>query len=152
MKRSRKLILLLGLPLLLIAGVAMAVWSIQGTGTGSAKAGTAGTLTVAPGTATADLYPGFTHGKVFVTVTNDNGYPVQLTNATFGAGSVTPTECLVSVNAGPFNLSSVPVIAAHTTASVTIADALSMGAAAPDSCQNNDISVPAVTIHGQTAP
>ncbi len=151
MKRSGKIILFAGLSVLLVAGVAIAAWLIQGTGTGAAKAGTAGNLTVAAGTPTGDLYPGSTGGDVFVKVTNNNAYPVQLTNATM-SGTITPAECLVTINAGPFSLASVPVIAAGATVDVTIADALSMGAAAENSCQGANFSVPTVVVNGQTAP
>ncbi|MGZ5403514.1 MAG: hypothetical protein ACXWDL_02575 [Nocardioides sp.] len=149
MKRSKIITISAAIVVLVVAGAAIAAWLITGTGQGAAKAGTAGNLTVAAGTATGDLYPGATNGDVYITVTNSNSYPVDLTTATI-TGTVTPSECLVTVNAGPIDLSTLPNIAAGDTANVTLTDVLSMGDA-PNSCQGRDLTVPGITVNANTA-
>ncbi|MBC9734957.1 hypothetical protein [Nocardioides marmotae] len=148
MKRSKKITILASFVVLMLAGAAIAAWMITGTGNGAAKAGTAGNLTVAPGTATGDLYPGATDGDVFIRVTNTNSYPVELTTATI-AGPITPAECLVTASTGPVDLSAVPTLAAGATAEVTLTDVLSMGDA-PNSCQGADLVVGGITVQATT--
>ncbi|WP_182526782.1 hypothetical protein [Nocardioides dongkuii] len=149
MKRSKKITIIASFVVLLVAGAAIAAWQITGTGSGSARAGTAGDLTVAPGSATGDLYPGSTDGDVFIKVTNPNSYPVKLTTATI-AGPITPAECLVTASSDPVDLSAVPVIASGATVDVTLSDVLSMGDA-PDSCQGVDLVVEEITVQANTA-
>lgn len=150
MKRSKMITIVAVSTVLLVAGVAIAAWLITGTGSGAAKAGTAGTLTVAPATATGDLYPGATDGDVYIKVTNDNDYPVDLTTATI-VGPVTPANCLVTVNPGPpVDLSGLDNIAPGASLDVTLADVLSMGDA-PEICQNADLIVEDITVEANTA-
>ena len=150
MKRSKKVTILVGLAVLLTAGVAVAAWLVNGTGPGAAKTATATNLTVTAGTAAGDLYPNFAGGDVFVHVQNDNNFPVQLTDATI-AGPISPSDCAITVNTGPFSLSGTTAIPANSGADVTIPDALSMGANPASTCQGADIAVGAVTVHGASA-
>jgi hypothetical protein len=68
------------------AGIAFAAWTSSGSGTGSAQAGTSADSAIAGVTPVAanDLYPGAVK-DTFVTVSNPNAYPVEVTS--IGAGS-----------------------------------------------------------------
>lgn len=150
MQRSRKIMIFTTLAVLLTAGIAIAAWMVHGTGNGSGKAAVAQNLVVEAGTTTTgDLYPGATGGDIAVKVTNNNSFPVQLTDATV-AGAVTPIACSVTVNSGPFDLSGAPVLGAGASADVTIPDALSMGSDAADSCQGLDLTITDITVNGQS--
>ena len=87
---SKKKFAVVGLVVAALIGgsMAYALWSANGSGSGSAKALTAQSITVNVSTGTADLYPGFTNGDVFFTLTNPNPYAVTMTNMTSGADHV----------------------------------------------------------------
>lgn len=146
MRRSIKIGLAAAVALLMVGGIAVAAWLTSGNGPGSAKAGKLDPLTVtAASTPTVgDLYPGTTGGDVYVSVTNPNTFPVTLTGATV-SGSITPTDCLVTAQAGTLTVNPT-TIAAGATATVTVQDALTMGAEAANSCQDAPITVPSVTV------
>ena len=74
----------------LAGGAAYALWSASGSGSGSAQAITAQSVTVSASTGTADLYPGFTGGDVFFSLTNPNPYAIRFTSMT--AGTVTSSN------------------------------------------------------------
>ncbi|HEV8065021.1 MAG TPA: hypothetical protein VGP46_09325, partial [Acidimicrobiales bacterium] len=82
-------------------GVAFAAWSASGSGTGSALAYTAQTVTVntvALTSSSASLYPGGPAGNVYFTVTNPNPYAVKITNIAWGTPvSANPSACPNSV-------------------------------------------------------
>ena len=67
---------------LAVGGAVTALWSANGAGGGQARALAAQSVTVNAATATADLYPGFSGGDLFFTLTNPNPYPVQFTAMT----------------------------------------------------------------------
>ena len=130
-------------------GVAFAAWSASGSGTGQAKAITAQTITVNASTGTADLYPGFTGGDLYFTLTNANPYAVTFTSMT--AGTVTssdPTNC-PAANATVSNASglSLNVAANSTSGQLSIANVVSMPGTAPDGCQGVTFSV-SITLSG----
>ncbi|MDP9419005.1 MAG: hypothetical protein M3P53_02460 [Actinomycetota bacterium] len=79
---------------LLVAGVAFAAWTSSGAGTGSAKAGTSTDSAIA-GVAPIganDLYPGAVK-EAFVTVSNPNAYPIDVTQIGAGSSLVVNTGC-----------------------------------------------------------
>lgn len=118
-------------------GLAFALWSANGVGTSSAKALTAQSLTVTAGTATADLYPGFTQGDVAFSVNNPNPYPVTITAMTPGTVvSSNPTNCpATNVTVASATGLNIPVAANATATGQTIANVVSMASTAPDACQ-----------------
>lgn len=71
-----------------VAGIAFAAWTSTVDGTGSARATTsdAGTGDLDPVTVVAanDLYPGAVK-STFVTITNDNDYPIEVTKIRAGS-------------------------------------------------------------------
>jgi hypothetical protein len=133
-------------------GIAGALWSANGGGTGQAKALTANTLTVSAATGAADLYPGFTGGDAFFTITNTNPYPVTFASMTAGAvTSSDPTGC-PSANATVANATglSLAVGANATSATLSIDDVVTMVAGAPDGCQGATFDI-AMTLSGSQA-
>lgn len=150
MSRKRKLSIVgVVVAVLLGGGVAAALWSTTGIGTGSAKATSAQNVTVTAATGTADLYPGFTGGDVFFTLTNPNPYPVTFTS--MSAGTVTssnPSGCPASnITVANASSLSISVPANSTTSTQSIADVVTMVAAAPDGCQGVTFSI-ALTLSG----
>ncbi len=76
--------------MLLGGGIAGALWAASGSGSGEANAVTAQVVTVSAATGAADLYPGFTGGDVFFTVTNANPYSVMFSS--MAVGTVTSSD------------------------------------------------------------
>ena len=60
-----------------LAGIAAAVWSAVGSGTGNGGSGTTVAVTLTPAAPTAALYPGG-QADVVLTVTNSNIAPVRI--------------------------------------------------------------------------
>lgn len=130
-------------------GTAMALWSSSAVGPGNTKALSAVSISVTAATGAADLYPGFTQGKVFFTSANTNPYPVTYTSMVPGTiTSSDPTNCPSSnvtvANASGLSLL-VPAGAPATPGN--IANVVTMVAAAPDGCQGVVFSV-ALTLSG----
>ena len=139
------------------AGVVFAVWSAQGTGSGRARATTAVTATVTPVNCTPspaciDLYPGFTDGDVYFTITNTNPYAITFTGMTAGAITVDAghaADCpasSITVDSPVTGLSLVAP-ASSTTGQLSIADVVTMILAAPDGCQGASFDI-ALTLTG----
>ena len=151
MKKKLTAVLLAGF-IVAGAGVAMALWTANGTGSGNSKALTANTITVNAVTGAADLYPGFTGGDVHFTLTNTNPYPVNFTSMT--AGSVTssdPTNCAASnVTVANATGLSLPVAANATSPNQAIANVVTLSAAANDGCQGVTFTI-ALTLTGSQA-
>lgn len=150
MSRKRKVIaIVVGGALLTGGGIAAALWSASGSGSGDARALTAQVATVTAATGAADLYPGFTGGDVYFTVTNPNPYPVTFSSMTAGAvTSSNPGACAASnvavANAAGLTLA---VGANATSATQSIANVVTMSAGAPDGCQGVTFTI-ALTLTG----
>src|SRR5262249_14355647 len=73
-------------------GLVYAAWTTNGSGSGSAQAGFAQSLTTVDATVstTGELYPNG-DGTVTLKVHNPNSYPVTITDVTAGSGPVTAT-------------------------------------------------------------
>lgn len=149
MKTSKKFAVIGAVGSILVAGTVAALWSANGAGGGQAKALTAQSVTVNAAVGAADLYPGFSAGDVYFTLTNTNPYPIEFTAMTSGA--------ITSSNAGACPASNVTVASASglsltvaanaTSTSQSIADVVSMGSAAPDGCQGVTFTI-ALTLTG----
>lgn len=153
MNRTSKRVMAVGVPLAAIAasGIAFAAWTTTGGGSGAATALSAQPVTVAVATTTADLYPGFTAGKLYVTVTNPNPYPVTLTSISQGAGAVSVANAGTGGCAGSlfsFATSSISqsVAANGGTKTFSVA-AVTLDHAAGDGCQGATATIP-VTVTG----
>jgi hypothetical protein len=153
MFESRKAKLAVGagvLGALLAGGVAFAAWTGTGSGSGTATATVSVTVTINPSTGAADLYPGFTDGDVYFTLTNPNPYSITFTDMTPGAVTPTPATCPAgSVTVEPatgLSLVSPP----GTSPQLSIADVVSMSTAAPDACQGASFDIVLTLTGSQT--
>src|SRR5262245_13139804 len=77
------------------AGVAFAAWTTNGSGTGSATAGSAQDLTITQTGSATGLFPTGSVNATF-TVTNPNPYKVALTQATITDVATTKAGCNAS--------------------------------------------------------
>lgn len=133
--------------------VAYAAWTTSGSGTGTVSARTASALIVGDGHSSTTLYP-TGKGDLVVTLQNTNAYNVNVTSIAQGAlvaGSASPVA--VSDNtSGACNTASVTftppavnfVIAANSTTTLTLHNAVSMDASANDGCQGATFTVPVI--------
>jgi hypothetical protein len=153
---SRRLVVVLALvAVLAVAGIAVAAWTITGSGTGYAKAASGSALTLGDGTAftTADLFPG-ANGSVVLRVTNPNPFQVRVTTVT-GNGAITSNAgaaCTAATGVTFTNQTGLTHdVAANTTATVTLSGAVSMSNSSDNSCQGAVFSIP-VTVGGTSNP
>ena len=149
MNRKQRILAALAVAALVVGGgAAYASWTASGTGSGAAKAASATALTVSVGTTTADLYPGFTQGDVFMTVSNPNVYPVNITSLTPGAITTSSGTCAASnITVLPATGLSIPLTAGATNVPVTVPNIVTMINGAPDACQGVTFTI-AVTLTG----
>ena len=126
----------------LAANVAFAAWVSGGTGSGSAQATSAVALTTTAASTTAQLFPGGS-GDLKITVKNDNGYPVRVTQIT-GSGAITSgvSGCDTSNGVTFTNQTGTWDVAAHSTLAATLTNAVHMSNASVDACQNATFTVP----------
>jgi hypothetical protein len=138
-----------------VTGTATAYWAAGGSGAGNATAGTAVAVTVSPGTAVADVYPGG-QTDVVLTVMNTNfssvrigslaldvaqgtgGFAVDAPHSGCDLSALTYTT---QTNGGAGWTVPAKVGVVNGTLSVTLTDALAMDADAVDACQGADFSV-----------
>ena len=141
---------LLGLVcVLVVIGSAAAYFNVTGAGSGTPAAAVAASLTLAPGTPAAELYPGGT-SDVSVVVTNPNPGPARLRSlaldTTRGTGGFAVdaghSGCAVSALSFTTNDNGGAgwTIAAGSQ-TVTLAGPLAMGASAADACQGATFTV-----------
>lgn len=130
-------------------GVAMALWTTSGTGSGGAGADVAQSLVVTavlPGSSGTSLYPGGPAGWVYFTVKNPNPFNVTVTGLSWGTPvSANPTACPSSnftLDANAPTTISVPVSANTTSGALQINNVLDLVTAAPNGCQGVDATVP----------
>jgi hypothetical protein len=153
----RKKILGLGVVVGVLAalGIAFATWTATGSGSGNAKAlGAPATVTVNASTGNADLYPGFTQGDLYFTLTNTNPYGITFTTADFSGVTITSSDELncpasnVTMTSPSASGLSLHVNGNATSAQESIADKVTMALAAPDGCQNVVFTVSGITLSG----
>jgi hypothetical protein len=144
MQKLRRKLTLLGavMALFLLGSVVFAAWLVTGNGNGAAQATSAQNLVVAPGTTTADLYPGAT-GAVKVNVTNPNPFGVTITSIA-GNGAVTTGQAGCTTTGVTFTAPTTTgqVIAAGATLNLTLPNAASMSNASLNACQGATFDVP----------
>jgi hypothetical protein len=135
------------------AGVAFAAWNAKGTGNGYAKATTAHDLTTLAATTSAQLFPGAT-GDLFLTVKNDNPYPVRVTDVE-GDGAITSDkgpacDASTGVSFADRHLQSLD-IPANGSATFQLTGAVSMSNASDNSCQGATFTIPTRLTGGSAA-
>ncbi len=151
--RSKKRLLIAVLCLAIagtITGVALAVWTVQGSGTGAGAATVAQSLTITaftPTGAAASLYPGGPAGAVDFQVANPNPFAVTITGVTWGTPTSTNTTACpnsnISLDANaPTTVSiSVPPNAPAGTV-YSVPGVLDLAHAAPNGCQGVVFDIP----------
>jgi hypothetical protein len=153
-KRKKLFVALVGVAVLAIGGVAVALWTANGSGSGQAEAISAITINVNATSGTADLYPGAA-GDVYFTLTNDN--PYQVTFASMTAGTVTVdaghSACTpatyVTVDNVPSGLTLVAA-ANTTTGALSIDNVVHLDVSAPDACQGAVFTIPLTLVGSQS--
>jgi hypothetical protein len=157
-RRKRNLIIVLAVLLLgvVAVGVGLSAWSLGGSGNAAAKATTASAITLADASAftTADLYPGAT-GNLKLRATNPNPFPVRIT-AVSGNGTITSDKgaaCDASTGVTLANQTGLTLdLAASSTATLTVANAVSMSNASDTTCQGAIFTVPVSLTAVSNAP
>jgi copper(I)-binding protein len=142
---------------MLAASVATAAWLANGSGSGAGKALSAQGLTVEVATATADLYPGFTNGDLFLKINNPNPYQVTVTNVSRDTtpGAVVTSSvpaCDTGGNQVSVDLSTAVsiVVPAGSSTTTSVADIVNMGATTDNTCQGATFTIP-VTVSGASS-
>lgn len=139
--------------------VAYALWAGTGTGAGRARATTAVAATVDPVDCAAqpgciDLYPGYTAGDVYFTITNPNPYDITFTDMTPGAVTVLPGNpgCPAgAIVVAPASGLALAAPANATTAELSVLDVVTMVDTAPNECQGASFDI-ALTLTGEQTP
>jgi hypothetical protein len=149
-RRRAPLALLLTALTLLVTGVAAAYWSTTGGGSAAAATGDTSPVTLTPATPTAQLYPGG-QGTVVLTVTNPNAGQVRVGSLALDTSQGTSGFAVDGGHAG-CGLASLSfatqtnggagwTVPGSGVLSVTLTNALSMGAGAANACQGAAFSV-----------
>jgi hypothetical protein len=136
-RRHRRIFVGLVLLVLAFGGVAVALWSSSGGGTGEARALAGEELTVTASTGTADLFPGFKEGDIYFAADNPNPYAVTFTSfQEAGISSSDERNCPASnVTVDSSAAIGVVVSANASGEALSIADVVTMSSLAPDACQ-----------------
>jgi hypothetical protein len=129
-------------------GVAFAIWSAQGTGSGVAGAAIASSLTVTPvnpSGSQASMYPGGPAGAVYFTVGNPNPFPVTVTKVSYGTPiSFNTTVCAnanLSLDSNAPTTLNISVPANTTTGTQSIPGVIDLAHSAPDGCQGAEFGI-----------
>jgi hypothetical protein len=134
--------------MLIVIGSAAAAWTVTGSGTGAAKAGSSAALVLTDASAftTSALYPGAS-GDLVLRAHNPNAFPIRIT-AVSANGSVTSDHgaaCDLATGVSLANQSGLALdVGAGATATLTVPAAVSMSAASADACQGAVFSVPVI--------
>jgi hypothetical protein len=140
-------------------GVAFAMWTAGGSGSGQALAVVAQPVTmnaVSLSNSAASLFPGGPAGNVYIQIVNPNPYPVEINTLQWGTPtSNIPTACpssVISVDANaPSTGFHIDVPANGQTNVLQINAVLDLSAQATNGCQGVGFSAP-VTLIGQQLP
>jgi hypothetical protein len=132
---------------LMAGGVAFAAWTSTGSGTGTAKGGTAVALQV-QGNDISDIYPTGTFPAT-VKVTNPNPYDVTMSSLDFTSASTTAAGCDAStVTVG--DLTDLSDVLTANGGDHTYAVQVSMSNDATDACQGATFTL-SYTAHGASS-
>lgn len=136
-----------------LTGGALAVWTVQGSGSSSAGATVAQSLTltaVTPTGAGASLYPGGPAGQVQFTVANPNPFAVTITSITWGTPTSNNTTACpnsnISLDANAPTTVSISVPANASATPGTINGVLDLAHTAPNGCQGVSFNVPITAV------
>jgi len=143
-------VLLAAALLVLVAGAALAYWTISGSGTAAASTSGTAALTLSPATPTAGLYPGG-QAAVVTTVTNPNASTVRIGSLAldssqgsggFGVDAAHP-GCAVSTLGftTQTNGGAGWTVPGNGSLPLTLAGAVSMSTSAANGCQGATFTV-----------
>jgi hypothetical protein len=131
---------------LLAASIATAAWLANGSGSGAAKAITATDLTVEVATASADLYPGFQNGDLYLKINNPNPYGVTVTQIDAGTDPVTSDSAACDTGGSEVTLDASTVVSIDVPAggstTTSVANIVNMGLDSDDACQGATFDIP----------
>lgn len=162
MPRKRKFVIVgvVSLAILIGSVFAFAQWLGTGTGSGRARASTAVAATVNPVNCANvptcnDLYPGYTQGDVYFTITNTNPYEITFTDMTPGAITVDAGHA-AACPAGSITVASASGLslvapANATTAELSVNNVVTMLSTAPNGCQGASFDI-VLTLTGAQTP
>ncbi|HEX2039730.1 MAG TPA: hypothetical protein VHF47_08365 [Acidimicrobiales bacterium] len=140
-----------GVAVLMVAAVAWASWTADGSGPGSAKAVERKTLTLSGSSAAAQLYPG-SNGDIVVVINNPNPYKIAVSSV--GSGTVADITSDASGCSGTGTglsyrwsgdlsvTTTAPVVAANGTYTLTITNGLAMSNSVVDACSGATFGIP----------
>jgi hypothetical protein len=150
---------LLSLAIALGAAVAFASWTVNGGGTGAAQATSAQNLVVSNAAPTAQLYPGFTGGDLYITVNNPNPFQVTINRVDPTAGTIGVTGSVGTCSDTGVSFAAVtglslvapPGNSTHVVpGSALLGTGVSMSNASDSGCQGGTFSIP-VTVQGASS-
>jgi len=155
LRQHWKKVAVIGVTLATVSGIglAWAAWTASGSGSGSAKAGTAQSLTTVDNSAslTTALYPNGA-ADVAIKIHNPNPYAVTVTDVV-GNGAITSGNSTCDASNGVTfddqHSLSISVPAGGTTAA-TFTNAAHMSNASVDACQGQTFSIP-VSVSGASS-
>ena len=131
---------------LIVAGLAYAAWTANGSGEGYAKATTAEALTTVDVSAQAapELYPG-ANGDVLVRIANPNDYPIEVDDIT-GNGAITASGGIGTCSTTGVTFTDQTDqnidVAANGETQVTLNNAAAMSNASENGCQGATFTIP----------
>jgi hypothetical protein len=133
--------------------LAFAAWNSTGNGSGSAQATTAKALTTTAASTTAQLFPG-ANGDLKITIKNDNGYPVRVTDVA-GNGTITSDKgsgCDASTGVTFTDQHGQTLdVPANSSASFSLANVVHMSNASDNTCQGAVFTFPVSLVGGSYA-
>ena len=139
--------LLAGAATLVVAGAAVAHWTVGGAGSAQATGGATSPVTLTPGTPSAQLYPGG-QASVTITVSNPNPGPVRIgsfaldTSQGTGGFAVDAAHAACPVSALSFTTQTGGwTVPGSGTLPVSLTNALSMSTGAANACQGATFTV-----------
>jgi len=123
----------------LVAGVAYAAWSSNGTGSGSVTSTTSVDSVITAANSGSLLYPG--GGTDFtVTITNPNDYPVVVNSISAGSSALVNGSCVAGTVTSNAVSAPTGTIAARSTGTYTLH--AQMNANAADACKSQAFTLP----------
>jgi hypothetical protein len=131
------------------SGVAFAVWTVSGAGSGGGAATVAQSLVVTevtPSGAGATLYPGGPAGPVYFTIQNPNPFAVTINGYAWGTPTSNNTTACpnanVTIDANAPLTANLALAAGQTLTAVQINGVLDLSHNAPNGCQGVSFNAP----------
>lgn len=135
-------------------GVAIAAWTVNGTGTSTGIAAVAKNIpvvAVVPPLASATMYPGGPAGPVQFTLANPNPFAITITGYNWGTPlSANPSSCpsaQISLDANAPTTANVVLAANAPATTITVNGVLDLAHTAGDGCQGNIFNI-SLTVTG----